>query len=177
MNLKFISIFILSTIVLPTAGLAQTADTLSLQRQLLGLLQQLLELYIRLEVVSRAPHEQYIPTFFTPQPIASTDAEMRVYSPNGGEEFIAGTEVRIGWRKSTELKDNAVEIDLVDQYGTLVMIIEDYVESRKSSYLWKIPLELGYRGGKYRILVSSLPSGRKGAHDFSDGSFTIVLKR
>ena len=172
MRHKIIGVFIVATLFSSNIGFAQATDTVTLQKQLVVLLQKLVELYRQLDEVLRAERSQYANAILAPQPAKTIGLSIKVRYPNGGEVLIAGSQEKIGWSVSDDLDEASFEIDLVDANGALVAIIAEEVDGR--SYWWDVPIELGYTGKQYKILVSSLPSGKKGAQDFSNSSFTII---
>jgi len=97
---------------------------------------------------------------FTPPPGVIT-----VVSPNGGENWQAGSSQIISWT------DNIIENVMIELYkgGSFHSVISTSTSS-DGSRTWDIPLSLG-SGSDYTIKITSVDSVN--VFDFSDASFTI----
>ncbi|MDP3057170.1 MAG: NosD domain-containing protein [bacterium] len=126
-------------------------------------------------------HEQQVDTWYNPSafinehllPPIPPKQKLTVLSPNGGENWPAGSEQKIQW-KYTGKQTTSVKIEL--QKGSSSLFTEliaffvptDY--NGDGSYLWTIPAT-HETGTDYRIVVTSMENSKR--TDASDGYFTI----
>jgi len=99
-----------------------------------------------------------------PQPVAPTS--LQVVSPNGGQNYQAGTTQSISWTVSNP--SGLVQIDLL-RGGTLFQSIAQASLSQ-SNYLWSISPTLGDTNN-YRIRLTSI--SYPAATDSSDANFSV----
>ena len=92
-----------------------------------------------------------------------------VTTPNGGENWQAGTNQNINWT------DNIPDLVRIELYkgGTLNSVIVDSTFS-DGQYPWDIPLNLT-PGNDYKVKITSL--GNSAVNDFSDGNFSVYNQR
>ena len=91
-----------------------------------------------------------------------------VTSPNGGENWQAGTTQNINWT------DNITDLVRIELYkgGTLNSVIVDSTFS-DGQYPWDIPLNLT-PGTDYKVKITSL--GNSAVNDFSDVTFLSIIR-
>ncbi len=96
---------------------------------------------------------------------------IRVTSPNGGEEWL------LGYRRDIVWTDNIAENVKIDLYkGGLFHSTIDFSSSSVDGVQpWDIPLSSISQGGDYRIRIMSVDDST--LFDFSDGDFTLFLPK
>jgi len=98
--------------------------------------------------------------------------EITVTSPNGGENWKAGTTCHITWNSNLPAAGiycGAVKIELY-KGSELYQEITSYTSSSNGSYSWYIPSNIPL-DDNYRIKITSL--GNSFVNDFSDNDFSI----
>jgi predicted phosphodiesterase len=99
-------------------------------------------------------------------PLPATPASLQVVSPNGGQNFQAGTSQTISWTVANP--SGLVQIDLY-RGGIFFQGIAQ-VGLNQSNYVWAINPSLGDTNN-YRIKLTSV--GYPALADFSDGDFSV----
>ncbi len=105
--------------------------------------------------------------------IDSIDAQapvVQVTSPNGGENWDAGSEQFITWTATDNVGVIANKIEYSTNGGSNWLLIHDWINGNPESYSWTVPANLSTQ---CRIRVSCRDTRQVGA-DISDGNFAIV---
>jgi len=95
-----------------------------------------------------------------------TPPTLRITSPNGGENFQAGSTQTVAWAATNPT--GLVQIDLYRGSALDRMLAQ--VSMRQSNYTWIVPPRLG-DSNNYRIKLSSLTF--PAVTDFSDAAFSV----
>lgn len=103
---------------------------------------------------------------------STTQTNISLTSPNGGETFTAGDSMAIRWNVGN-IGVGLVSLDLVDKNGYVERNIASGI-SNNGSYSWTIPRDIVQSGttAAYKILISSYDKGPS-AQDYSDSIFTV----
>jgi hypothetical protein len=94
---------------------------------------------------------------------------LHVYSPNGGESWVAGSTYTITWMSVSPVGDN-VKIDLLFEGGTVYAPVIGSTPNT-GSFTWLIPTGQSLESDYCRIRVSTLDGS---IYDVSDTYFTIT---
>ncbi len=93
---------------------------------------------------------------------------IKVLSPNGGEDWEAGTQQNITWQSSSV---NKVKIELTTDKGSNWTVLADSVGG--GAYLWTLNVSLNSPQCQIRLSEAGNPS----LSDVSDGTFTISPRK
>ena len=99
------------------------------------------------------------------EPVVSQNDEIKIVSPNGGENWMAGTPNAITW--TYNINDD-IKIDLYKGGSLLYSLIT--TTSNGGQYTWTIPDTI-QSGIDYRVKITSVANSE--VNDFSDADFAI----
>jgi hypothetical protein len=100
---------------------------------------------------------------------------IKLISPNGGEELVAGTKAEIEW-ESIGLYKKDIQLNLVFPGGGTIVIAE--LGSLSGTFYWDVPSDL-LSSGQYKILITWPPVKSPSdvqMSDESDNYFSIVKR-